>query len=87
MEKEKGKGKRKRKRKGGEREREKGEGGGGICAAIAAPGQPRAASGMRVRSGASRGSRVNREKGRGLEIRLLEQEKIPRKRVRGLGGF
>jgi len=42
-----------------EKEREKGERGGGIRAAIAVPGRPRAASGTRARTGASRGSRVN----------------------------
>ena len=62
---EKKKGKRKwkmeKKEKEG-RERGKKRGGVGIRAAISAPGRPRAASGMRAWSGATRGSRANRER-------------------------
>ena len=60
----------KEKEKEKEGEREKGEGGGGIRAVIATPGRPRAASGTRARSGASRGSRVNRERA-GVRNRTL----------------
>ena len=50
--------KEKRKEKEG-KDREKGEGGGGIRAAIAAPGRPRATSGTRARSVATRGPRAD----------------------------
>ena len=49
----------KKKKRRGERGK-KGEGDGEIRAAIAAPGRPRAASGTRARSGATRVSRGNR---------------------------
>ena len=79
------KGKRKRKRKGGERERKR-RGREGFSPRSRRPvGHARHRA--RARGRARRAGRGRTGKGPGLEIGHLEQEKISRKRVRGLGGF
>ena len=73
-----GKRKRKRKKEKEERERKKGEGDGEIRAAIAAPDRPRAASGTRARSGATRGSRANRVVDSDVGVGSFEDREIRR---------
>ena len=69
-EKEKGKWEREKEKEG---EREKEERGREIRAGIAARGRPRAAPGMCARSGATRGSRVNRGVGYGCRGRVIRE--------------